>query len=142
MGPLLRHRGPDGSGVLRRPHAVFGAERLRIVDLDARADQPFEDPSGRIWLVCNGEVYNSAELRRRFPDYPFRSRSDVEVIIPLYLERGVEGLAELSGMFGLALWDETTRTLMLARDRAGEKPLFYAAAGGAMRAAAARALIG
>ncbi|MBI2536075.1 MAG: asparagine synthase (glutamine-hydrolyzing) [Gemmatimonadetes bacterium] len=132
MGPLLRHRGPDGSGVLRRPHAVFGAERLRIVDLDARADQPFEDPSGRIWLVCNGEVYNSAELRRRFPGYPFRSRSDVEVIIPLYLERGVEGLAELSGMFGLALWDETTRTLVLARDRAGEKPLFYATAGGAM----------
>lgn len=126
MGPMLRHRGPDGSGVLRRPHVVFGAERLRVVDLDPRADQPFQDDTGRIWLVCNGEIYNSTDLRRRFPSYPFRSRSDVEVIIPLYLERGAEGLADLSGMFALALWDETSQTLVLARDRAGEKPLFYA----------------
>jgi len=132
MGPMLRHRGPDGPGVLTRPHAIFGAERLRVVDLDPRADQPFEDPSGRIWLVCNGEIYNSADLRRRYPSYLFRSRSDVEIIIPLYLERGVEGLAELAGMFALALWDEADRTLVLARDRAGEKPLFYAALNGAM----------
>ena len=130
MGPLLRHRGPDGSGALRRPHVIFGAERLRVVDLEARADQPFEDPAGRVWLVCNGEIYNSAELRRRCPGYAFRSRSDVEVILPLYLERGVEGLAQLAGMFALALLDETTQTLVLARDRAGEKPLFYAAADG------------
>lgn len=132
MGPLLRHRGPDGSGVLRRPHAIIGAERLRVVDLDLRADQPFADAAGRIWLACNGEIYNSADLRRRFTAYPFRSRSDVEVIIPLYLERGVEGLADLAGMFALALWDETTQTLVLARDRAGEKPLFYGAATGAV----------
>lgn len=125
MGPLLRHRGPDGSGVLRRPHAIFGAERLRVVDLDPRADQPFTGADGRIWLACNGEIYNAADLRRRFADYPFRSRSDVEVIIPLYLAQGVEGMADLVGMFALALWDETAQTLVLARDRAGEKPLFY-----------------
>jgi len=132
MGPLLRHRGPDGSGVLRRPHVLFGAERLRVVDLDPRADQPFEDPGGRIWLVCNGEIYNAPDLRRRFAHYPFRSQSDVEVIIPLYLERGVEGLDQLAGMFALALWDETAQTLVLARDPAGEKPLFYGAVNGAL----------
>lgn len=102
------------------------------MDLDPRADQPFADAAGRIWLACNGEIYNSDDLRRRFASYPFRSRSDVEVIIPLYLERGVEGLADLAGMFALALWDETAQTLVLARDRAGEKPLFYAAVDGAV----------
>jgi asparagine synthase (glutamine-hydrolysing) len=91
-----------------------------------------EDPAGQIWLVCNGEIYNSPELRQRFTHYPFRSRSDVEVIIPLYLERGVKGLDQLTGMFALALWDETAQTLVLARDGAGEKPLFYGAASGAM----------
>lgn len=132
MGRMLRHRGPDGSGVLRRPHVIFGAERLRVVDLGPAADQPFQDAEGRVWMACNGEIYNSAELRRRFGGYRFRSRSDVEVIIPLYLERGVEGLTELSGMFAIALWDEGAQTLVLARDRAGEKPLFYGAVRGAV----------
>jgi asparagine synthase (glutamine-hydrolysing) len=127
MGPALRHRGPDGSGMLRRPHVVMGAERLRVVDLDPRADQPFADSDDRVWLACNGEVYNASELRRRFAHYPFRSHADVEVIIPLYRERGPEGIADLVGMFALALWDEAGRTLILARDRAGEKPLFYSA---------------
>lgn len=130
MGPLLRHRGPDGSGCLRRPHVILGAERLRVMDPSPRADQPLADPAGRVWLAANGEIYNAAELRRRFPAYPFRSHSDVEVVIPLYLAAGVAGLADLAGMFALALWDETERRLVLARDRAGEKPLFYAEAEG------------
>ncbi len=132
MGPMLRHRGPDGSGLRQRPHVIIGAERLRVVDLDPRADQPFSDPSDRIWLACNGEIYNAPELRRRFADYPFRSRSDVETIIPLYLARGVEGLADLVGMFAMALWDEAAQILILARDPAGEKPLFYATVDGAV----------
>jgi asparagine synthase (glutamine-hydrolysing) len=126
MGPLLRHRGPDGAGCLRRPHVILGAERLRVMDPSPRADQPFADPAGRIWLVANGEIYNAPELRRRFPAYLFRSGSDIEVIVPLYLTAGLAGLADLAGMFALALWDETERRLVLARDRAGEKPLFYA----------------
>lgn len=124
MGEALAHRGPDGCGMLAHPHLLFGTRRLRIVDLDPRADQPFADPSNRVWLVCNGEIYNAPELRRRFAEYPFRSRADVEVILPLYLELGAEGIRELSGMFALALWDARSRTLLLARDRAGEKPLF------------------
>ncbi|MCP4658725.1 MAG: asparagine synthase (glutamine-hydrolyzing) [bacterium] len=130
MSRSLHHRGPDGRGVVRDRRAAMGTERLRIVDLREQADQPFADPRSRCWLVCNGEIYNAAELRRRYPDYPYRSHSDVETILPLYLDKGAEGLSELDGMFGLALWDLTEETLILARDRAGEKPLFYRRVGG------------
>jgi len=129
MGEALRHRGPDGRAVLTHPDAVIGTERLRIIDLHERADQPFAAPGSQVWLECNGEIYNAAEIRTRFRDYPFRSQSDVESILPLYLERGSDAIAELDGMFGLAIWDRRTRTLLLARDRAGEKPLFYARVG-------------
>jgi asparagine synthase (glutamine-hydrolysing) len=126
MGEALRHRGPDGHADFRKPHAVIGTERLRIIDLHERADQPFASPSGEVWLECNGEIYNAAEIRARYRDYPFRSHSDVESILPLYLEHGVRAIDQLDGMFGLAIWDNRSQTLILARDRAGEKPLFYA----------------
>ena len=126
MGEALRHRGPDGHADFRKPHAVIGTERLRIIDLHERADQPFASPSGEVWLECNGEIYNAAEIRARYRDYPFRSHSDVESILPLYLEHGVRAIDQLDGMFGLAIWDNRSQTLVLARDRAGEKPLFYA----------------
>ena len=129
MGEALRHRGPDGRAVLTHPNARIGTERLRIIDLHERADQPFASPDGSVWLEANGEIYNARELRARYPDYPFRSHSDVESILPLYLEHGANAVAMLDGMFGLAIWDNRTRTLLLARDRAGEKPLFYAKAG-------------
>ena len=129
MGEALRHRGPDGRAVLAHPDAVIGTERLRIIDLHERADQPFAAPGSQVWLECNGEIYNAAGIRARFQDYPFRSHSDVETIVPLYLERGPDAISELDGMFGLAIWDRRTRTLLLARDRAGEKPLFYARVG-------------
>jgi asparagine synthase (glutamine-hydrolysing) len=129
MGEALRHRGPDGHAVLTRPEAGIGTERLRIIDLHERADQPFSAPGDQVWLECNGEIYNAPEFRSRYRDYPFRSHSDVETILPLYLERGADAIRELDGMFGLAIWDNRTRTLLLARDRAGEKPLFYARAG-------------
>lgn len=126
MGEALRHRGPDGRAAFTRPDAVIGTERLRIIDLHERADQPFAAPGSQVWLECNGEIYNAREIRSRYPEYPYRSQSDVETILPLYLERGTDAIAELDGMFGLAIWDNRTRTLILARDRAGEKPLFFA----------------
>ena len=126
MGEALRHRGPDGHAVFTHADAVIGTERLRIIDLHERADQPFAAPGSQVWLECNGEIYNAAEIRARYADYPYRSRSDVETILPLYLERGAAAVRELDGMFGLAIWDHRSRTLLLARDRAGEKPLFYA----------------
>jgi len=129
MGNALEHRGPDGHARLTSPHAVIGTARLRIIDLHERADQPFSAPGSQVWLECNGEIYNAPSIRAKFPDYPFRSNSDVESILPLYLERGTDAIAQLDGMFGLAIWDNRTRTLILARDRAGEKPLFYTRVG-------------
>ncbi len=129
MGELLRHRGPDGHAVFTNPDAVIGTERMRIIDIHERADQPFAAPGMQVWLECNGEIYNAAEIRARYPDYPYRSRSDVETIIPLYLEHGPAAVEQLDGMFGLAIWDSRTRALLLARDRAGEKPLFCARVG-------------
>ncbi|HSP35382.1 MAG TPA: asparagine synthase (glutamine-hydrolyzing) [Thermoanaerobaculia bacterium] len=129
MGEALRHRGPDGRAVLRGDSAAIGTERLRIIDLHERADQPFCDPQQQIWLECNGEIYNAPEIRAKYADYPFRSHSDVESIIPLYLDKGMEAIPMLDGMFGLAIRDNRTGALILARDRAGEKPLFYARPG-------------
>lgn len=129
MGELLAHRGPDGAAQLRSPRAVLGARRLRIRDPRPAADQPFRDPAGRAWLACNGEIYNAAALRARYRDHPFRSRSDVEPLLPLYLDRGRDGIADLDAMFALVVWDVERGTLLLARDRAGEKPLFYARVG-------------
>jgi asparagine synthase (glutamine-hydrolysing) len=126
MGEALRHRGPDGRAVFVEEDVQIGCERLRIVDLHARADQPFKSPDGLVWLEANGEIYNAPSFREKYRDYPYRSHSDVETILPLYLEHGAGAVELLDGMFGLAIWDNRTRTLLLARDRAGEKPLFYA----------------
>jgi asparagine synthase (glutamine-hydrolysing) len=130
MGEALRHRGPDGSAWFDSPNARIGTERLRIIDLHERADQPFASPDDKVWLEANGEIYNAAEIRARYPDYPYRSHSDVETILPLYLEHGTDAVSMLDGMFGLAIWDGRTNTLLLSRDRAGEKPLFYTRIGG------------
>jgi asparagine synthase (glutamine-hydrolysing) len=125
MGEALCHRGPDGHAVFTSAAAAIGTERLRIIDLHERADQPFAAPNSQVWLECNGEIYNASTIRAMFPDYPYRSQSDVETIIPLYLQDGTAAIPQLDGMFGLAIWDSRTRALVLARDRAGEKPLFY-----------------
>ena len=126
MGETLKHRGPDGTQTAVLPHAALGVNRLRIVDRLPRADQPFVHAERRTWLALNGEIYNSNDLRKEFARYPFCSESDAEVVLPLYFARGAEGIADLNGMFAIAIWDEERRRLVLARDRAGEKPLFYA----------------
>ena len=123
MASRLRHRGPDGHGEVLTPDAAIGVERLAIRDRRPNADQPVRCRAGT--LACNGEIYNAPVLRRRYPDHPYRSRSDVEPLVPLLSHDGVEALAHVRGMFGLAWWTPRTRTLLLARDRAGEKPLFY-----------------
>lgn len=125
MGALLRHRGPHAHGSASAPNALFGAERLRVIDLTPAADQPFATEDGNVLLVANGTLYNAPELRRRYPAFRFRSRSDVEPVLPLYLDLGPQGLADLDGMFAIAIYDSRTQRLVLARDRAGEKPLFY-----------------
>jgi asparagine synthase (glutamine-hydrolysing) len=136
MAAALRHRGPDGECIVGHEHARIGARRLAIMDLTT-GDQPFKSPDGTVWMVCNGEIYNAPDLRRQAsaPDwrYPFRSRGDIETIVPFYERFGPDAVARLEGMFGLAVWDDARRRLVLARDRAGEKPLFWTERDGELR---------
>jgi asparagine synthase (glutamine-hydrolysing) len=136
MAAALRHRGPDGECIVGHERARIGARRLAIMDLTT-GDQPFQSPDGRVWMVCNGEIYNAPELRRRASgpgwEYPFRSRGDIETIVPFYERFGSDAVAQLDGMFGLAIWDDARRRLVLARDRAGEKPLFWTELDGELR---------
>lgn len=126
LAKAMRHRGPDAHHEVRGRDFLLGANRLKITDLSDRANQPFTDPATGVSLVCNGAIYNARTLRVSRGRYVYRSRSDIEVLLPLYLELGRKMLPEIDGMFALAIWDPRHRTLILARDRAGEKPLFHA----------------
>ena len=127
MADRLRHRGPDQSGFHESSQSVLGNTRLAIVERSERAVQPFTSPDGRVSLVCNGEIYNAGTLRRRYTArFPFSTAyNDIEPVLALYLDCGAAALDELDGMFALAIHDARDGTLLLARDRAGEKPLFY-----------------
>jgi asparagine synthase (glutamine-hydrolysing) len=135
MSDALVHRGPDDSGgkilgARDRTRAALGHRRLSVIDLSSAGQQPMTDRSGNASIVFNGEIYNFAEKRKLCPDYAFQSRTDTEVILALYEKYGEEFVRELDGMFALALWDESKQILLLARDRAGKKPLYYTRAGG------------
>jgi len=134
MAAALAHRGPDGEQIVGHERARLGARRLAIMDLTT-GDQPFQNPDRSIWMVCNGEIYNAPELRRECTQagYPFRSTGDIETIVPLYERLGADAVSRLDGMFGLAVWDDGRERLVLARDRAGEKPLFWTEIAGELR---------
>lgn len=127
MVETLRHRGPDDQGQVIQAGIGLGMRRLSIIDVEC-GQQPFSSEDGTTHLVANGEIYNHAALRAELiaKGHRFRSRSDVEVILHGYEAFGVEVLARLRGMFAFALWDGRNRRLFAARDRAGEKPLYYA----------------
>lgn len=122
---ILRHRGPDGEGSWYDSPFAFGHRRLSIIDLDAGA-QPMSDISGRYIIVFNGEIYNYLELKRELKarGAQFRTGSDTEVILECYRHFGVQTASKLVGMFAFAIADRRNRTLYLARDRLGEKPLY------------------
>jgi asparagine synthase (glutamine-hydrolysing) len=126
MGAALAHRGPDGAATRALGEAALGSRRLAIIDLE-RGDQPLANEDGSAWIVCNGEIYNYRELRRGLlaRGHVFRSESDTEVVLHLYEEEGERAIESLRGMFALAIWDIRRRRLLLARDRFGQKPLFY-----------------
>src|SRR5437773_9427512 len=134
MAAALAHRGPDGEQIVGHERARLGARRLAIMDLTT-GDQPFQSPDRSVWMVCNGEIYNAPALRRECAaaGYPFRSKGDIETIVPLYARFGPDAVSRLEGMFGLAVWDDHSRRLILARDRAGEKPLFWTEIDGELR---------
>src|SRR4051812_45980193 len=130
MTDSMTHRGPNDRDTLLEPGAAFGARRLSIVDVEG-GHQPFLSEDGAIWGMQNGELYNHTELRAglRSRGHMLRSRCDTEVIPHLYEEHGPEFVERLSGKFGLAVWDGRRRRAVLARDRLGVKPLYWAAVG-------------
>jgi asparagine synthase (glutamine-hydrolysing) len=132
MALRIQHRGPDGSGVwVDADGAVALAHRrLAIVDLSAAGHQPMRSVSGRYEMVFNGEIYNHNELRRELPPGPWRGHSDTETLLAGFEHWGIEQtLRKTVGMFAIALWDRELRRLTLARDRLGEKPLYYGRVG-------------
>jgi asparagine synthase (glutamine-hydrolysing) len=130
MGAALVHRGPDDSGTFVDDGIGLVSRRLSIVDV-AGGRQPLANEDGQIVCVCNGEIYNYPELRARLEakGHRFRTSSDSEVIVHLYEESGADLVGELRGMFALAVWDARKRSLLLARDPFGIKPLVYATRG-------------
>lgn len=130
MAGLLRHRGPDAEGLHRAPGVGLAHRRLAIIDREG-GGQPMLDPSGRLVIVYNGEVYNFRELRAQLEErgHRFLTRTDTEVVLHAWQEWGVEALPRLNGMFALCVWDVARRELWLARDRLGIKPLYYARRG-------------
>ena len=127
MGAILAHRGPDDAGTYREGPVGFASRRLAIVDLSPTGHQPMSSPDGRFWITYNGEIYNFRLLRDELErqGVAFRSTGDTEVILTLYARHGPRCLEFLRGMFALAIWDRVERTLFVARDRVGKKPLVY-----------------
>jgi len=129
MVARLRHRGPDDEGVWTDCRAGLAHARLSIIDLSPAGHQPMASADGSAWITYNGEVYNFAEIRQELEalGYRFRSRSDSEVIVNGWQAWGPKIFSRLRGMFALAIWDRRSQRLILARDRLGKKPLYYAA---------------
>lgn len=128
MGGVLSHRGPDYNGIWTNNHVGLGHTRLSIIDLSPLGNQPMPNENKTAWVTFNGEIYNFPEIKEYLikKGHQFRSRTDTEVLVHLWEEEGVECVQRLRGMFAFAVWDDAAKTLYLARDRVGKKPLFYA----------------
>ena len=126
MTQLISHRGPDDSGLYLDREIGLGFARLSIIDLSG-GHQPMSNETGDVWVVFNGEIWNYMGLRKELIEkgHHFRTSSDTETIVHAYEEYGVDCVARLHGMFGFAIWDAPRSRLLLARDRAGKKPLYY-----------------
>ena len=143
MGRAILHRGPDDEGSFVDDQLLLGMRRLSIIDVSG-GHQPISNEDGNLVVVCNGEIYNFRELRARLEQagHKFATRSDTEVIVHLYEEKGDAFLQELEGMFALALWDRRAKRLIVARDALGIKPLYYTLAQGQLAfASEAKALL-
>lgn len=124
---IQSNRGPDHSAVLYDGFAALGHSRLSILDLDARSHQPFRVRTADrdVWISFNGEIYNHREVRKKLKDFYFRTTSDTETLVAAFMRWGVECFDFLDGMWGVAIYDRSSRKLTLCRDRFGEKPLFF-----------------
>src|SRR4029079_15997170 len=124
MNDAQKHRGPDDLGVAQCGEAVLGNTRLAIIDTTTAGHQPMNDPVTGNWITYNGETYNFKDLRHELSE-PWSSNTDTEVVLHAYGKFGVDAFGKMLGMFALALWDNEKRTLVLARDPLGIKPLYY-----------------
>jgi asparagine synthase (glutamine-hydrolysing) len=127
MSQTIRHRGPDDEGFAFFENACFGFRRLSIIDLKT-GSQPMSSEDGSVWVIFNGEIYNYKELKLELSSHFFKTRSDTEVMVHLYEEFGEDFVSKLNGQFAIALYDKKTKKLILARDRLGIKPVYYAKA--------------
>src|SRR3989344_2002789 len=105
MNVVTRHRGPDGTGIYDNPRMTLGHNRLAIIDTRDIASQPMKSVDGRYVIVFNGEIYNFEELKKKFADYPYKTKSDTEVILAGFYKKGVDFIKELNGIFAFAIWD-------------------------------------
>src|SRR3954454_18043122 len=126
MAGTIAHRGPDDEGYYLDQELGLGFRRLSIIDLNT-GHQPISNEDGSVWIVFNGEIYNFKELRDQLESkgHIFKTKTDTEVIVHLYEQYGTNCLERLRGMFAFAIWDRRKRSLLLARDRLGIKPLYY-----------------
>src|SRR4051812_12473753 len=139
MSAAIAHRGPDGEGVYfnhedevtpERPQCALAHRRLAILDPDPRSNEPFPNSDRTKWLVFNSQIYNyrglRAELTNLRPDYPRRTTGDTEVLLVAYEQWQEKCVEHFNGMFAFAIWDDCEKSLFLARDRMGQKPLYIA----------------
>ena len=137
------HRGPNAEGLYDGGRVVLGHRRLSIIDV-VSGNQPMSNDDGSIWLAYNGEIYNFQEIKKELQDkgYTFKTKSDTEVLIRLYEDKGIDCLKRLRGMFAFAIWDVRNEKLFVARDRLGQKPLLYSEVpGGVVFASEFRAIL-
>lgn len=124
LSKKLRHRGPDWSGIYCGEKAILAHERLTIVDPQS-GGQPLYSPDGKTVLAVNGEIYNHQNIREQYKNYKFQTKSDCEVILALYQDKGVAFMDELNGMYSFALYDSEKDVFLCARDHQGIIPLYY-----------------
>lgn len=126
MNQKLAHRGPDAQGIVTRGGVGLGHRRLSILDLSDNGRQPMANSSSSVYITYNGEIYNFKELKKECRDVEWKTQTDTEVILALYDKFGDKCFEKLDGMFAIAIWDDAAKKLILARDRMGKKPLYYA----------------
>ncbi|MBU4274590.1 asparagine synthase (glutamine-hydrolyzing) [Patescibacteria group bacterium] len=127
MTAILKHRGPDDAGIYISDNVGLGHQRLSIIDISAAGHQPMVNKDGTLQIIFNGEIYNFQVIKKELENlgHKFKSKTDTEVILYSYEEWGINCLAKFNGMFAFAIWDKKKQQFLLARDRLGEKPLYY-----------------
>lgn len=125
MNDAISHRGPDDQGIYADDAVALGHRRLAILDLSPAGHQPMHSADENLEIVFNGEIYNFPEIREKITQYPFKTRSDTEVILAAYQKWGKECVHHFNGMFAFAIWDKNKKQLFISRDRLGVKPVYY-----------------